>query len=345
VIAALFLLITYVDETWRLSVDARRTGYLLLALLVAVIFFAAFFERRTFCRHVCFIGGFAANYSRAGILQLRADADRCRACHTRTCYNGTETAPGCPLFLLAPEVEDSATCHLCGNCVKVCPRDAISISFRAPTSELWNVRSPRLSDTVLAAAVMGIVLVEQASLLRLWIPLVEATGALLHVDPYVSYPLVYAVLLAAFTAAPLAGLALAGFVSKTVAGEHGRRNLLRNVVAFGDAIIPMALAGHVAHGAFFLLTRSRTVPFALFALAGRFPRAIQSAWMPSRAVFAAQMAVLALGAAASLYVSARIARRHAPRSALAAFLPHALLLLALLAANAYLVVTLLHEKG
>jgi NAD-dependent dihydropyrimidine dehydrogenase PreA subunit len=345
VIAVLFILITYVDETWRLSVDAHKTGYLLLALLVVVIFFGAFFERRTFCRYVCFIGGFAANYSRAGMVELRAGLDRCRECRTQGCYGGTERAPGCPVFLFAPNVEDSATCHLCGNCVKNCLSDAIRISFRRPTAELWGIRQPRLPDTVLAGIVMGVVLIEQVVLLRLWIPLVEATGQLLHVDPYVWYPLVYGVLLAAFAAAPLAGLALAGLLSQVLSGKLDRAEVLQNFVTFGYAIIPLALAGHVAHGVYHLLTRSRTVPVAFLAMVGRFPSGVQAAWLPNSAIFPIEMAVLAFGAAGSLYVGYRLARRHAPRSPWAAYLPHAFLLLALLAANVYVVSTLLHEKG
>ena len=345
IIAALFILITFVDETWRLSVDARKTGYLLLALLVVVNFFGAFFERRTFCRYVCFIGGFAANYSRAGIVELRAGLDRCCRCRTQRCYGGTEQTPGCPVFLFAPNVEDSATCHLCGNCVKNCLPDAIRISFRRPTAELWDIRQPRLPDTVLAGIVMGVVLIEQVVLLRLWIPLVEATGRLLDVDPYVWYPLVYGVLLAAFAAAPLVGLALAGLLSQALAGKPGRAEVLKNLVTFGYAIIPLALASHVAHGAYHLLTRSRTVPAAFLAMVGRFPSGIQAAWLPNSAVFPIEIAVLALGAAGSLYVSYRLARQHAPRSPWAVFLPHAFLLLALLAANAYVVSTLIHEKG
>ena len=345
IIAALFVLVTYIDETWRLSGDSRKTGYLLLALLVVVIFFGAFFERRTFCRYVCFIGGFAANYSRAGMVQLRVQPARCRDCPTQGCYRGTERAPGCPVFLFAPGVEDSATCQLCGNCVKNCPRDAIRIWFRRPTSELWDIRQPRLPDAVLAGTVMGVMLVEQVVLLRLWIPLVETTGRLLHVDPYVWYPLVYGVLLAGFVAAPLVGLALASFVSQALAGTVSRAEVLQNFATFGYAIIPLALAGHVAHSLYHLLTRSRTVPFAFLAMVGRFPGSSPAAWLPNSAVFPIEMTVLALGAAGSLYVGYRLARWQARRAPWAAYLPHGLLLLALLAANLYVVSTMLHERG
>lgn len=345
IIAALFVLVTYVDEAWQLHNDARLTGYLLLAVLAVAIFFAAYFERRTFCRYVCFIGGFAANYSRAGFVQLRTDPDRCRDCRTQDCYEGTKRTQGCPVFLFAPSIADSATCHLCGNCVKNCPRDAIRISIRGTTAELCDMSQPRLTYTLLAGIVMGMVLIEQVALLHLWNPLVEATGGLLHVDPYAWYPLVYGVLLAAFMAAPLIGLALAGLLSQALDGVVRHAEVLQNITTFGYAIIPLALAGHVAHGLYHFLTRSRTVPFALLALVGRFPRGNYPGWLTRSAVFQVEIAVLALGAAGSLYVAYRLARARARRSPWTDLFPHGLLLLALLAANLYAVYTMLREIG
>jgi hypothetical protein len=146
-------------------------------------------------------------------------------------------------------------------------------------------------------------------------------------------------------AAPLVGLALASFVSQALAGTVSRAEVLQNFATFGYAIIPLALAGHVAHSLYHLLTRSRTVPFAFLAMVGRFPGSSPAAWLPNSAVFPIEMTVLALGAAGSLYVGYRLARWQARRAPWAAYLPHGLLLLALLAANLYVVSTMLHERG
>jgi polyferredoxin len=342
-IAGIFVLVTYLEEAWGFNSDARKTGYLLLAVLAAVIFFGAFFERRTFCRYVCFIGGFAANYSRAGILELRAAADRCRDCATQDCYRGTTCASGCPVFLFAPNVDDSGTCELCANCVKNCPRDAICISIRKPAAELWSIRQPHLFDAVLATIVAGVVLIEQFAMLGRWNRLVVATGAMLHLDPYVSFPFVYAALLAMFIAAPLLGLVLASFGSQALGGSMSLAELKQNVSLSGYAVIPLALAGHLAQGLDRLLTWSRTVPFALAATVGWFPGNNHAAWLPRRAVFWIEVAVLALGAAVSLHVGFRLTQRQARRALWAAYAPHCLLLLFLLAANLYAVVTMMRQ--
>ncbi|MGD0869665.1 MAG: 4Fe-4S binding protein [Bryobacteraceae bacterium] len=337
IMAGLFIMITYLDQTWGFDGDARKTGYLLLALLWVAIFFGAFFERRTFCRHACFVGAFASNYSRAGMVELRAEPGRCRDCRTWDCSRGTASMPGCPVFLSAPAVEDSGTCHLCGNCVKNCPHDAIRISLRAPTVELWNVRQPRLPDVVLVTMVMGMVLIEQATALRLWNPLVEQTGALLHLDPYASYPLIHGFLLAVFMLAPLAGLVVASLVSTALDDRVSPAIVFQNSLAFGYAMIPLALASHAALGLHRLLGWSRGIPFAFLAMVGRFPAGNHAAWLPNPAVCRIEMVVLASGIAGSWYCAWRIAKRHARRRPWAAWLPHAWLLLGLLAANLYAV--------
>jgi NAD-dependent dihydropyrimidine dehydrogenase PreA subunit len=337
IMAALFILVTYLDQTWGFDDDARKTGYLLLALLSVMIFCGAFFERRTFCRHACFVGAFASNYSRAGMVELRAEPGRCHHCRTSDCSRGTASLPGCPVFLFAPAVKDSGTCHLCGNCVKNCPHDAIRISLRPPTAELWNVPQPRLPDVVLVMIVMGMVLIEHAAALRLWNPLVEQTGTLLHLDPNASYPLIHGFLLTVFMLAPLAGLAVASLVSEALDDKVSLATILQNFLAFGYAMIPLALASHVALGLHRLLGWSRSVPFAFLAMMDRFPVGNHAAWLPSPTVCRIEIVVLALGIAGSWYSAWRIARRHARRRPLAACLPHALLLLGVLAANLYAV--------
>ena len=74
-------------------------GVLLLLLTTAVVVSGAFFQRRTFCRYLCFLGGLSGNYARTGMVELRADSEICRTCTSRAaCYNGTDKVAGCPLF-------------------------------------------------------------------------------------------------------------------------------------------------------------------------------------------------------------------------------------------------------
>jgi hypothetical protein len=121
--------------------------------------------------------------------------------------------------------------------------------------------------------------------------------------------------------------------------------VLRNFATFGYAIIPLALAGHVSYGFYHLLTRSRSVPYAFLAMLRWFPGRSPASWLPNHSVFRIEMVVLALGAAAALYVGYRLARGQDSRKSWPVYLPHAIFLLALLAANLYVVTTMLHEMG
>jgi len=336
-IAGLFILVTYIDQIWSFDRDTRRTGYLLLAILAAAVFFGAFFERRTFCRHVCFLGAFAANYSRAGILEIRADQDRCHECSTQACYRGSPDNPGCPVFLFPPQVEDSGTCQLCANCVKDCPHDAIRLTLRAPASELWSVREPRPADAVLAAIVAGAVLLEHFVMLPGWNGLVVASGAWLGVDPYVNFRLVFSALVTLFLVTPLAALALAAWCSQGLAGHASRAEFKRNFSWFGYALVPLALAGHLAYGLGRLLMWSRTLPYAAAATVGWFPPNQGGAWMSQSHTLRLESMVMLLGGAVSFDVAFRIVRKQRWR-AFWVGLPHFLCLVSLLAANLHAVV-------
>jgi len=321
VIAALFLLVSYLAETCDLESDARKTGYLMLALFTAVVFFGAFFERRTFCRHICFMGAFAANYSRTGILELRADTGRCRDCSSHACYYGTAEAAGCPMFLPVPNMEDSGTCELCANCIKNCPRGAIRISLRKPLEELCGIRQPQFCDAMLACLIAGVALLEQFPTPGGW-----------------DWPM-----FALFLAAPVATLWLMAAASEALIGRVSPGNVKRNFSLAGYAVIPLALASHLAHVLDRLMTWSRTAPFALAAMFGWFPANPGGAWAPRNIVLWTEIIVLSLGLAASLLVSFRMAGRRILRARRLGYWPHGLWLLGLFGANLYAVAAMMRR--
>jgi len=167
IIDAMFLLITWADHVFGIVASPWGSGILLLMLTSAVIISGAFYQRRTFCRYLCFLGGLSANYSRAGMVTLRAKPDVCETCTAKAaCYNGTDKVDGCPLFTFARTLEDSANCNLCANCIKACPNDAITLTVRKPSKELWFLRTPKIEESFLAMAIMGIVIIQNVTMLN-----------------------------------------------------------------------------------------------------------------------------------------------------------------------------------
>ena len=103
IIDALFIFITWSDHVWGVVENPFGSGVLMLMLTTGVIASGSFFERRTFCRYVCFLGGLSGNYARTGMLALRGTPEICATCTSASCYKGTEKAPGCPTVRVPQE--------------------------------------------------------------------------------------------------------------------------------------------------------------------------------------------------------------------------------------------------
>jgi ferredoxin len=303
IIDASFLAITWSDHVWGIVESPWGSGILLLILTTAVIVSGAFFQRRTFCRYVCFLGGLSANYARTGMVELRADSEVCRTCTARAaCYTGTDTVAGCPMFEFPRTLDSNANCTLCANCIKACPNDAIAIRLKKPTSELWFVRNPKLEESFLAMAIMGIVLIQNLTMLGVWTDALDWLGRTTGVT---SYPVVFTLAFAVAVAVPVGMLALASRLA-------ARRNLettTRNFARFGYALIPLDIAGHLAHNLFHLLAEGKAVLFTVGGLVGVGHGDGSTAVAGSTTIRVLQYLLLAAGIAGSLYTARRITHR------------------------------------
>ena len=303
VIDAAFLAITWADHVWGIVESPWGSGVLLLLLTTAVIASGALFQRRTFCRYLCFLGGLAGNYARVGMVELRADTGICATCKAKAaCFNGNDEVAGCPLFSFPRTMEDSANCNLCANCIKSCPNDAIQIRVRKPTSELWFITKPQLEQSALAMAIMGIVLIQNVTMLEVW------TGVLGWIETttgITSYAVIFTAAFAVAVSVPVALLALAS----RVAARQNLETSTVNFARFGYALIPLDVAAHLAHNLFHLLAEGGSVYSTLAALFGGTSGTGDPALVGTGTIQVLQFALLALGLAGSLYTARRIAHR------------------------------------
>ncbi|GCE76708.1 4Fe-4S binding protein [Cellulomonas biazotea] len=303
IIDASFLAITWADHVWGVVESPWGSGVLLLILTTAVIASGALFQRRTFCRYLCFLGGLSGNYARVGMVELRADTGICKTCKARAvCYNGNDKVAGCPLFTFPRTMEDSANCNLCANCIKACPNDAIQVRLRKPTSELWFITKPKVEQSYLAMAIMGIVLIQNVTMLEVWNDFLawieSATGI-------TSYAVIFTAAFAVAVTVPVALLALASRVAAGANLEDTKMNFAR----FGYALIPLDVAGHLAHNLFHLLAEGKSVFSTVAALFGRQSAGADAALVSTGTIQVLQFVLLALGLAGSIYTARRIAHR------------------------------------
>ena len=302
IIDALFILITWADHIWGIVNNPWGTAMLLLALTTGVVVSGALFVRRTWCRYLCFLGGLAGNYSRSGMVALRANRDICATCKARAaCYNGNERGPGCPMFEFPRQMDSNASCNLCAACLKTCPNDAIQITVQPPTKELWAIRKPRFEEAFLAIVIMGIVFVQNVTMLEIWTSMLQTLQQFTGTE---SYAINFTITFLIAMAIPLALFGLAAWVARRFNGD----SFASNFTKFGYAIIPLDIAGHMAHNLFHLLAEGKAVIFTAQAMLGRPPSTEPPALLPTPTIQAFQYILLALGALGSLYAAYSIGK-------------------------------------
>lgn len=320
-----FILITWSDHIWGIVESPRGSGYLLLLLTTMVVGTSVFYERRTFCKTLCFLGGLAGNYSRSGMLELRGTPEVCASCKSQSCYKGDGRTEGCPMFEYVRTMDSSADCNLCGNCVKSCPNDSVRLTPRAPTSELWLIRKPKTEHAFLAAVIMGIVFVQNITMLSLWQKILDGIS---RVTGTANYNVNFTV---AFVLSMALPILLLWLVARLTAKGEAAGKAKEHFVKFGYAIIPLDLAGHLAHNLFHLLTEGGAIWINTLAIFGHRMNGDLSL-ASSGTVQILQYVTVVLGLAGSVYTVYRIGNRASWKK----LLPYYALMLVLALINIYL---------
>lgn len=327
IIDILFVLITWSDHVFGVVESPRGSGYLLMLIFTGVVVAALFFERRTWCRYLCFLGGLSGNYSRAAALELRATPEICATCNTQACFKGGEKAPGCPMFEFPRTMDTNSKCNLCGYCVKNCPNDSLRLSVRPFTKELWFVRRPKLEEAILAVIIMGIVFVQNFTMLQTWPPVLAFLEALTGTDSYfVTFSITFAIAMA------LPILALT--ITSAVAGKLVSESVWSTLTKFGYAIIPLDLTAHIAHNLFHLLAEGLTVVYTAMGVFGMEVHDASPAILDSATIQVMQYVLIIVGTLGSIYTAYRIAKsNYGEPQQKKAFVPYVVLLVILGAVN------------
>lgn len=328
IIDAVFILITWSDHVFGIVESPRGSGYLLGLLVTGAVVTGVLFERRAWCRYLCFLGGLSGNYSRSSALELRATPEICATCKTQNCYKGNGETPGCPVFEFPRTMQTSANCNLCANCIKTCPNGSIRLTPRTPTGELWFMAKPKFEESFLAVVIVGIVLVQNVTMLSFWEPVMEWLTALLLGSRVLAFTAIFLVAMAL----PFGIVAAASRLSGKSTGESFARNFAR----FGYAVIPLDLAGHIAHNLFHLLAEGKSIFYNVASLFG-YQVTGPAALVSTGTVQFLQFVTLAIGIGGSIFTAYKIAQRSAAsEKSLKAFWPHMVVLILFGLINVYL---------
>ncbi len=224
-------------------------------------------------------------------------------------------------------MQTSANCNFCANCVKSCPNDSIRISTRPPTRELWFMNRPKFEESFLAAVIVGIVIVQNVTMVGWWGGVLERLTALLLGSEALAFTAAFVVAMVL----PIAVIAAAAHLSARHTGETWKKNFAR----FGYAVIALDLAGHIAHNLFHLLSEGKSVLYTTINAFGGYAGG-NLAVLPMNVVQGLQFLVVGLGIVGSLFTACQIARRAAPGTWKRAVLPHAVVIVLFGLLNIYL---------
>jgi polyferredoxin len=149
------------------------TAWVLLGMILSAVGLSLIFERRSFCRYVCPVGGFIGLYSKLAPVELRViDTQVCKAHSKKSCYQGSENGYGCPWNIypggMIPGIATNTNCGLCMECLRTCDYDNIALNLRAFGADIHPKNKAKLDEAYKAFIMLGSALVYSAVMLGPW---------------------------------------------------------------------------------------------------------------------------------------------------------------------------------
>jgi len=232
------------------------TAIVLASMLFATIGLSMIFERRTFCRYLCPVGGFMGLYSQTAPIELRIkDKQVCVACDGKPCYNGSPAAApgranlatgyGCPWDVFPGGLTTNTYCGLCMECLRTCPHDNVALNARPFGADLAKP-TRRIDEAYKSFIMLGSAMVYAAVLLGPWGALKDAAYNV-GTSTWFLYALVFVAVIL---------ILLPGLFALCLLSLDGRRPFKQRFAAFSTSLIPLGLMFWVAFSLSFVLTNA-----------------------------------------------------------------------------------------
>jgi polyferredoxin len=228
----------------------KVTSIVLAAMLFLAIGMSIVFERRTFCRYICPVGGFIGLYAQVAPIELRVkDKQVCLACKDKPCYNGSMAGYGCPWDVFPGGLTKNTYCGLCLECLRTCPYDNIAINARPFSADLAKP-STRMDEAFKGFIMLGAAMIYAAIFLGPWGNLKLAAYSV-GTSAWFSYTAVFlAIIFGLLPALFLGAIGIGKTLTNTIT------TLRKSFSAFATALVPLGLMFWVAFSLSFVLTNA-----------------------------------------------------------------------------------------
>ena len=273
----------------------RTTAWVLLVLVGVASVVSLVFERRSFCRFLCPVGGVIGLYSQGAPLELRVvDQALCTTHVDKTCYTGNDRGYGCPWQVFPATLRTNVSCGTCFECLRTCPYDNVAVRVRPFGEDLLRPGPRRVDETFKALVLLGSVVAYAAVMLGPWGSL-KAAAAGVGTTAWLVYAATF--LMVSLAIAP--GLYWMA-TSMGRAFSRVRATSAQVLSAFTPALVPLGITAWAAFSVSFLFANLSYLWPALsdpFALGWNLLGAAGVAWSPYASGVAPvlQAAILLLG--------------------------------------------------
>jgi hypothetical protein len=224
------------------------SALVLVSFAVVALATSLLYERRTFCRYLCPVGGFIGLYSQLAPVELRVkDHAICATHRDKTCYIGNEEGYGCPWLVFPAALDKNTFCGLCTECLKTCPLDNIALYTRPFGADLLSNKGRRLDEAFKAFIMLTCALAYSVVLTGPWSALKETAYAVGTAGWWI-----YA---GAFLAANLAVVPGVFYACAALSKQIARLKIATRklFVEYSYALVPLGLAAWAAFSLSFVL--------------------------------------------------------------------------------------------
>jgi polyferredoxin len=309
---ALFLVLTWLELGFGITLSPRITAYLALAMVFLALYLGLVFARAAFCRYGCLVGAITGIYATFAPVELRGrDRAICRGCAGRDCYHGNALGNPCPTFQYLGGMERSSACLLCLECTRSCPEANVAVSLRPFGAELAALPRPRRDEAWLALILVGLTTFHGFVMTPWWARLAEGAEAWAGLGPTAAFT----ALMAVAVSLPIG--AYAGVAALARVWGRGGAQVARAApfTQYAFALLPVAFFYHLAHNAGHLFLEGGALLPALsdplgwgwnlFGTADILPGPL----LAGPPLVALQVACLVVGQAYAALVALRVSRR------------------------------------
>ncbi len=243
-----FILVTWMELGIFITYKPRLTSVFAFLMFALILITALLYERKTFCRYICFMGGIIGMYSNQAPLEVRSrDKSVCEGCKTKDCMRGNERGYPCPIFEYPGGMDQNTNCILCTECMKTCPHDNMTLNVRPFFTDFSRGYKGRFDEAFLAMTLLGLTIYHGFTMLPLWFGWAIET---IKVD-YTLYISVFTLLLAAFVLVPVGIHYAVSWLTRLLSGGRaadGSAVSVRDIfVQYSYAFLPVAFFYHLAH--------------------------------------------------------------------------------------------------